>query len=123
MKTVLSQLAASRGRMTWVLGLALAAGSATVGVTSAPAVAAPGHKMSARSHRVSAAQANRIARRTIGGNAYVVRNEGVHGGTYRIHVHRGGVARHVFVGTRTGRVVRTRLINRRADRREDRPRR
>ena len=77
----------------------------------------------AMSGGVSAAQANRIARRYIGGNAYVVRNEGIHQGMYRIHVHRSGVARHVFVGARTGRVIKTRIINRSADRREDVPRR
>ena len=126
MKTVLagsSKVAARHsGR---ALGLLLAVGALWGGALVAPAEAAPRHALTRHGvgKRVSAASANRIARNFIGGSAYVVRNEGIHGGAYRIHVHRGGVARHVFVGANSGRVIKTRIINPRADQREDQPRR
>ncbi len=112
-----SRLGASLRRTVWVSSLGLALSAAWIGA-SASAQAAPGSK-SMMTSRIGVAQAERIARNYVGRGAYVVRNEGVRNGMYSIHVHRNGVARHVFVGTRTGRVVKVRIINPRADRRED----
>lgn len=110
------QLGASLRRAGWVPGVALALFCVA---GSAPVEAAPRSGMSMSSGRIGVAQAERIAKKYVGRGAYVVRNEGVHNGMYRIHVHKNGVARHVFVGARTGRVVKTRIISRSADRRED----
>ncbi len=115
MKTTSTFLSASKRRTGLVLGFGLVL-SAAFAVPNTPAQAAPRSMMSGR---ISMAQAERIAKKYVGRGAYVVRNEGVHMGMYRIHIHKNGVARHVFVGTRTGRVVKTRIISRAADRRED----
>lgn len=103
-----------------VLGLsaALVLGAPLVSGAPVQAQMRQGMGMS-MSYRIRPAQANRIARNYVGRGAYVVRNEGVHGGMHRIHVHRRGVARHVFVGARTGRVIKTMVLSRKMDRRED----
>lgn len=98
--------------------VALVLGAASMGLTPLAAQAKPSSKMSKGSYRISVAQAERIARNHVGRGAIVVRNEGVHGGMYRIHIHRNRIVRHVFVGARTGRVIKTRILSRNTDLRE-----
>lgn len=122
METSSSRLGASLRRASSVGSLGLALGAA-LALTYASVQAAPRSGMTMRSGRIGVAQAERIARNYVGRGAYIVRSEGVHDGSYRIHVHKNGVARHVFVNARTGRVVKVRVLSVIADRREDGPRR